>query len=341
MKKSLLLAALALLAIENGAMAQVTIDLVNIGNPGNAADTNTLGSVAYNYAIGKYDVTIGQYTAFLNAVAANDSYGLYNSYMGSNNVVGGITQNGSSGSYTYTVRSDVGGTHPSEVNLPIAYVSWFDAARFANWMANGQPTGAQSPTTTENGAYTLLGATTGVNFTKNTTNPNTGKAVNWWIPSQNEWYKAAYYDPALNSGAGGYWLYPTRSNTAPGNVIGSTPDNANINYAKNFAVPSGAPYVTDGGAFSASASAYGTYDQGGNLYQWNDQVISGLYRQERGGSFRSASASDLLSSSSTFADPTSVNDQLGFRLASVPEPATWGLLAFGFASTVIFRRRKH
>jgi len=122
MKKTLLLAVLAVLAIgNNGAMAQVVIDMVNIGNAGNAADSNTYGSVAYNYSIGKYDVTIGQYTAFLNAVAATDTYGLYSSSMGSNSAVGGITQSGSSGNYTYSVRSV--GAFGSTANVTITYVS--------------------------------------------------------------------------------------------------------------------------------------------------------------------------------------------------------------------------
>ena len=79
-----LLAALiivAAVAIDGTARGQITIDTVPIGNPGNANDPTTgnlYGGVAYNYSIGKYDVTVGQYTAFLNAVAATDTYGLYN-----------------------------------------------------------------------------------------------------------------------------------------------------------------------------------------------------------------------------------------------------------------------
>ena len=73
-------------------------------------------------------------------------------------------------------------------NKPITFVSWFDAARFCNWLHNGQPSGAQNAATTEDGAYTLNGATSGVAISKNAT-------AKVWIPSENEWYKAAYYDP--------------------------------------------------------------------------------------------------------------------------------------------------
>jgi formylglycine-generating enzyme len=153
--------------------ALITMDVVQVGNAGNAADPATgYGSVAYNYAIGKYDVTIGQYTSFLNAVAATDTYGLYQPAMGTDLNVAGIARSGSVGSYTYSVMNNAG----SSANRPITYVSWFDAARFANWMANGQTTGAQGATTTENGAYTLNGATSGAGFTKNAINPESAKS---------------------------------------------------------------------------------------------------------------------------------------------------------------------
>jgi len=62
----------------------VTIDMVTVGDPSNAADTTGYGAVAYEYQIGKYHVTIGQYTAFLNAVAVTDTYSLYNANMATN-----------------------------------------------------------------------------------------------------------------------------------------------------------------------------------------------------------------------------------------------------------------
>jgi hypothetical protein len=83
-------------------------DLVTVGNAGNAADTTTYGGVAYEYQIGKYDVTIGQYTEFLNAVAATDTYSLYNTSMATDLNVAGISRTGSSGSYTYSVINNGG-----------------------------------------------------------------------------------------------------------------------------------------------------------------------------------------------------------------------------------------
>src|SRR6185295_11529702 len=99
------------------------------------------GRVNYAYRISKFETTIGQYTAFLNAVAATDTYGLYHSEMATNLNVAGIVRNGSPGSYSYT---PIGSP-----NRPIAYADWGDAARFANWLTKGQPAGPQGPGTTE------------------------------------------------------------------------------------------------------------------------------------------------------------------------------------------------
>ena len=82
------------LAVPN-APAAIVYDLVTVGNAGNAADTTTYGGVAYEYQIGKYDVTIGQYTEFLNAVAATDPYSLYNANMFFDGNIKGIQRGGS------------------------------------------------------------------------------------------------------------------------------------------------------------------------------------------------------------------------------------------------------
>ena len=182
----------------------VTIDTVPIGNPGNPDDPATsnqypFGGIAYNYRMGKYDVTVGQYTAFLNAVATTDPYSLYNSAMATNLNIAGIAQSCVAGNCNYSVIGSP--------NHPITYVSWGDAARFANWLNNGQPTGAEGPATTETGAYTLNGAITDAAL--NAVSRNAG--AKWFIPSESEWYKSAYYDPV----AAHYWSYATGTNTIP------------------------------------------------------------------------------------------------------------------------------
>ena len=115
------------------------------------------GSVSYIYQMGKYDVTVAQYAAFLNAVATtSDPYGLYNSDMATDLPTIAHYPSGSPGSYSYSVT----GSDSQGVNCPIFDVSWGDAARFCNWLDNGQPTsGTEATGTTETGAYTLNGGT--------------------------------------------------------------------------------------------------------------------------------------------------------------------------------------
>jgi len=195
------------------AASAVTIDWVTVGAPGNAADsdlvncgpsnTSPCGAVATPYKIGKYEVTNTQYSEFLNKVAANDTNALYNTDMGSDFRFGGITRSGSSGSYSCSVRSGF-------ASKPVVYVSFWDATRFANWLQNGQPTGAQTAATTEDGAYALTPAAISANSVL--CNPT----ASVFVPNESEWYKAAYYDPI----AGLYYDYPTGTNAATGCEIG-------------------------------------------------------------------------------------------------------------------------
>ena len=350
MKATRLLLTLSALLFSVAAHAE-PIQWVTVGDPGNDTDPVTgYGRVDYSYQIGKFDVTIGQYTDFLNAVAKTDTYSLYNGNMATNLNVAGISRTGLDGSYTYSVINNGG----NSANRPITFVSWFDSARFANWMANGQPTGAQSSTTTENGAYNVNGATTWQNGapTKNATNPNTSAAPTFYIPTENEWYKAAYYDPTLNGGTGGYYAFATQDNSAPGITIGSTANLANYNRSpgNKYSVTQSAydpnqNYLTDVGAFTGSGSVYGTVDQSGNVYPWNDKDGSpGPARGIRGGGWNSQEGELERRFPSTI-NVVAELDNVGFRLASpvaVPEPSTYAMALAGLAcgGYTMFRRRK-
>ena len=293
MKIQSLLTLAASAALITSAAASVTIDYVSVGNAGNAADSTGYGAVAYAYQIGKYEVTNAQYGAFLNAKGASNSGAIYNSSMTGT----GITQNGSSGSFNYSVTSGF-------ENKPVVHVSWFDAARFANWMMNGQGGGDM-----ETGAYTLNGATSGI------ITANIGAQV--YIPTENEWYKAAYYNAATTS----YSLYPNGQDTIT---------TADANY--DFFVGS----ITDVGTYSGDPSSYGTNDQGGNVWEWND-AVSGSVRGLRGGSW-DGSEYDLRSSDRIDFDPSFENSFVGFRVASVPEPTS--VLLTMLAGGVMLARRK-
>jgi hypothetical protein len=129
--------------------------LVPVGDTGNVADPLTgLGAVSYPYWMGKYDVTTAQYAQFLNSVAAaGDPYGLYNSKMATDLPTIGITKASTSSGFSYTVKGNG--------NVPVFDVSLGDAARFVNWLANGQPIAPEGPGTTETGTYTLMVAMAG------------------------------------------------------------------------------------------------------------------------------------------------------------------------------------
>jgi formylglycine-generating enzyme len=320
----------------------VTIDLAPVGDPGNAGELSGTGAggygpnaicggVPYNYQIGTYEITAGQYCEFLNKVAATDTYGLYSSSMWSDTCGCKIQQNGSSGSYTYSVASD-------RANRPVNWVSWGDAARFANWLSNGQPTGSQGTATTEDGSYYLNGATSQsalMDVTRKT-------EATWVIPSEHEWYKAAYYKGGgTNSG---YWDYPTKSDTAPSNVGADnyTDPGNHANYWNNV-YTIGSPYwTTMVGEFENSPSAYGTYDQGGNVWEWNETVINaGSSRGMRGG-YWNVSSNYLLASVRYNYYPTSEAWILGFRVASVPEPDSIAMVVAGGLCLLVYawRRRK-
>jgi sulfatase modifying factor 1 len=322
------------------ASAGLTFDYATVGNAGNAADPLTgslYGSVGYTYRIAKTDVTLAQYSTFLNAVAATDTYGLYNTNMATNVNIAGIVRSGVSGSYTYAVTPGTG-------QHPVTYVSMLDAMRFANWVNNGQKTGAAGVASTETGAYTMsMGGLAP---------RNAGATV--FIPSENEWYKAAYYDPTPGAGGGdNYWRYATRSDSAPGNNIGAGANQANYREspANDFSVTQIATYdstqnyLTDVGAYSGSASYYGTFDQSGLVYNWTEEIISGSYRELRGGAWADT-AGNLQSKTRGYDIPTNENNGfLGFRLASealpapIPEPTgiVTGILLIGVAA---LRRRR-
>jgi len=292
--------------------------------------------VADAFQIMKFEFTNQQYTDFLNSVdpSGTNPNSVYNASMGSN-ARGGIsfTSGNSSGS-KYAIRSNMG-------DKPVNYVSWFDAARVANWLMNG----GTSSSSTETGAYTLIGGQT------SGTAPARNSGATFYIPTENQWYKAAYYKGSGTNA--GYWDYATQSDTAPTAVTSGSTGNGSAGSTGNFAnYEQGADWngqdgnVTTVGT-NGGASAYGAFDMSGNLREWNDLTgDANSSRGLRGGAWVNAGTSILSSSVGDSNVPASAEvDDIGFRLASpvpVPEPSTWamGLAGLACGGWQMVRRRK-
>ncbi len=295
--------ALGVAALAMGACLAVDMQYVIVGDPGNPTEPNNihgipnLGSVAAAFRMGKYEVTNAQYAEFLNAKAASDPYGLYDGRMDADATHGGIVRGGSEGSYTYSVKSGFAAK-------PVVYVNFFDAARFANWLHNGQ--GAAN---TEHGAYSLTPNPGNPPLPVNGETVGREPAASVFLPNENEWYKAAYY-----AGGGLYWQYPTRSSTAPT----AEPPPGGANSATVGGVLSGG-MVTAVGAHAQAFGPYGTFDQGGNAAEWLE-TTNGPYRILRGGHFNNDAAA-LGSEQRGYGFANEAYEHSGFRVASaIPPP---------------------
>jgi formylglycine-generating enzyme required for sulfatase activity len=306
---------------------------ITVGDPGNPS-LNGFGSVPYVFRMGKYETTNAQYAEFLNAKAAvGDPLALYSTSMGTNPRAG-IARSGSGTAadpFVYAPR-------PNMADKPVNYVSFWDAARMANWMNNGM-----GNADTENGAYTLEGGTpTPTNWRTLTRNP--GAQV--YLPNDDEWTKTSLYEPGH-----GYWFFGTRSDAVPtkaqatptGDVANPGTNVANYGLGASWNGQTG-NVTTVGGCGPNSQCYYGAADMTGNVFEWCDSiwVVQGVnMRSLRGGSFVEESGAQIAGAYGS-ASPGIEIFSFGFRLASaVPEPAcTVGLCSAAAAARLIVRRRR-
>ena len=281
---------------------QFTLDFTSIGNPGNAADPLTgYGSVGYNYRIGTYAISQNQ----LDAATASGLQG----------VTGGAWSG----------------------DKPAANISWYQAAAFVNWLDTSTGHQAAYNLTYSGEAYTMALWASGQSG-YDASNPYRNSLALFVLPSENEWYKAAYYNPANSN----YYLYPTASNTPPTPVAsGNNPGTAVYN--QTFIQGPSSVYIAGG------LSSYGTMGQGGNVWQWVESASNGSnsnpegIRDMRGGTW----VGDPYLQSSSFGNntPNSQGIFLGFRVAeialqSVPEPSTYALFGLGAIGMLMVLRRK-
>jgi hypothetical protein len=185
-------------------------------------------------------------------------------------------------------------------------------------MNNGQPSGTQNNTTTEDGAYDMLLAPTSPR--------KAGARV--FVPNDNEWYKAAYYKGG--SGNAGYWQYPVQSDFPP-----SSDSSPGTNFSANlFSLSAPDRGLVNVGSYPSAMSAYGTLDQAGNI--WERTELRSITDVLWGGAFNTPPSD----SASNFRFLGIAKHNAGFRLASIPEPSSLGLLAFAITSVVPMRGQK-
>ena len=267
----------------------INIDFVTIGNPGNPGDTRTdypdsaepygCGAVGHEYQLGKYEITNGQWDAFVS--------------------LAGAPTGNPSAAYD-------GSVYWTGDNIPTNSVSWYEAAQFCNYLTSGDKS---------EGAYLFSG---------DNTNPGdfldidrdaavSAYGIAYVIPTEDEWYKAAYYTGS------GYSTYANGTDVAPIEDVDS-----NYDYETGCQ-----PWIVGTGTEEQN----GMFDMMGNVYEWNE-TLTDLKRGLRGGSYYGGSFRSSSRGSST---PNNESINVGFRVASVPEPATLILFALG---GLMLRRRK-
>ena len=282
-----------------GTTNEFTIDFVDIGNAGNAADTTTYGAVPYQYRMGKYEISELQITKATQIGMANVSAGAW------------------SGSQ------------------PAANISWYEAAAFVNFLNTNSGKTAAYALTFSNSQWSMALWSSEQAWTAGGTNLYRNKDAFYFLPSENEWYKAAYYKGGGTNA--GYWLYPTASDTAPAAVASGT--------GAGSAVYNGVASVPATVDSAGGLSPYGTMGQGGNVFEWTESAFAGTNnsttedRAIRGGNY--ATAMNVLSSSDRYnLGPAAQFPGVGFHVASVPEPSTYALLLMTAAGVLWMTRRR-
>ena len=309
------LAAAVLTALIAAPASSISMDWRVVSNPtvSNTNDDTGYGAVDHAFGISAYETTNAQYSEFLNAVASKeDLHGLYNGQMAWD-WRGGIERHGSWGDFSYNVK-------PGKGNNPVNYVSFFDALRFTNWLNNGQG-GAD----TEVGAYTLNGANPGGVLR------NEGAEI--FLSSEAEWYKAAYFDPISASFmdyAGGGGAPTCGLPGAPGAMANcDTPGHTGL---------------VDVGSY-ANPTSFGTFDQGGNVWELTETVYSTGKRVMRGGSMVNSGSWESSEirvgwNEDSSGESYAVGFRVGGAIPYIPEPGTALLMGIGHLGLGVSQSRE-
>jgi formylglycine-generating enzyme required for sulfatase activity len=341
--------ALGLLVAASGALAQVPdydYQWATIGAVGNApftgptpyGDIAPVGGVNYEYRMAKMEVTTAQWVEFANAASEIGA-----DFRIGEGPIGGYRQVGNfpNGRPRWGLLTTI----PNAGLLPVQGIKWLNAARLCNWLHNDK-------------ALTLEALATGAYDTSTfgrVMNPQTGgyqrtdalthlPGAKFWIPTRDEWTKAAFFDPnRYGAGQGGYWTYSTSSDTAP--IIGpeSAGGQTNAGYTNYSDV---AAFLL--GAHPNTTSPWGLLDVSGGSQEWQETVIDpsrlsrfygGSYAPIQFDPHQRPLEADLIYLSGGGGSPESEGGNVSLRIASaVPSPGACAL--GGVVSVFGFRRRR-
>lgn len=314
-----------------------------IGSPGNApyvgptgdgSSFPPVGDVNYVYRIAKMEVTTAQWLEFANATAAmNEPYRIGQGPVGAYHIAGTLPN----GHFTFAL-SNV----PNAGLAPVQGITWRNAARYCNWLHNNK---GNTLAALETGAYdtSTFGQALDSNGIPYFTDALTHlPGAKFWIPTVNEWIKAAHYDPnRYGPGQGGYWNYSTSSDTPP--IIGpqSAGGQTNAGYTNYADIPT---FLL--GAHPNTTSPWGLLDVSGGSQEWQEDVSSESRRsRSHDGSYAPTQFDpdanplhlDLIYGSGSFTANAELSN-IGLRVASaVPEPSTFLIL---FTVGGFHRRRR-
>jgi formylglycine-generating enzyme required for sulfatase activity len=214
-----------------------------------------------------------------------------------------------------------------------ACINWYQAAGFVNWL---------NITTGHHPAYQLNAGLTDLTLWSSGEAWQAGgenlyrhKDAHYFLPSEDEWYKAAYHQN--NGVTADYWDYATASNSVPTSTESGSATGTAVYHRGSLSTPSDVQ-------ISGGASAYGTMGQGGNVWEWTESANDGSndsgseYRAFRGGYWNS-NESNLRASSRNYNAPSVADYSVGFRVASVPEPSALAILIVGLLALIGRRSR--
>jgi formylglycine-generating enzyme required for sulfatase activity len=278
-----------------------TLNFVQVSQTNNATDprtTNKYGAVPYEYRASIYEISQNDITKATAGGLSNVTAGTYAG------------------------------------NRPAASISWYEAAAFVNWLNTSSGKTAAYALTFSNSQWSMALQSSSNAWTLGGTNLYRNKDAYYFLPSENEWYKAAYYNAAGTN----YFLYPMTSSNVPSPVASGTNANTAVYLQGVSAVPADVN-------LAGGSSTYGTRGQAGNMWEWMETAADGTNttttenRNLRGGRFQSE-AFEIASTRTLAFGPSTQDINVGFRVASIPEPSTYVLLLLGAGAMYLWKRRR-